>query len=151
MSANKPWNSEQAENLLNQLADSIEAATPSEIEQDILSSEESLDAIANDMKSAAFAGIKKFQQRRLHHARQRYQVSSRQLDLRQQRVALTPDARRVQFFSLLKANPGVQSGLTIQHRDLNALTDEDIESALEELDALGAIDDLGGKSDATEP
>jgi hypothetical protein len=150
MSANKPWNSEQTEHVLNQLADSIEAATPSEIEQDILSSEESLDAIANEMKSAALAGIKKFQQRRLHHARQRYQVSSRQLERRQQRVALTPDARRVQFFSLLKANPGFQSRLTVQHRDLNALTDADIESALEELDALGAIEKLGDASDAPE-
>lgn len=150
MSANKPWNSEQTEHLLNQLADSIEAATPSEIEQEILSSEESLDAIADGMKGAALAGIKKFQQRRLHHARQRYQISSTQLEHRQRRVALTSDARRVQFFSLVKANPGIQSGLTMQHRDLNALTDGDIESALEELDALGAIEKLGDGSDVPE-
>jgi len=150
MSANKSWNSEQTGHVLNQLADSIEAATPSEIEQDILSSEESLDAIADEMKSAALAGIKKFQQRRLHQARQRYQVSSRQLERQQRRVALTPDARRVQFFSLLKANPGFQSRLTVQHRDLNTLTDADIESALEELDALGAIEKIGDASDVPE-
>jgi hypothetical protein len=149
MSANKPWTAEQAEHVLNQLADSIEAAKPSEIEEDVLSSGESLDAIADDMRGAALAGIKKFQQRRLHQAQQRYQVNSRQIERRQRRVASSPEARKIQFFSLLHANPGVQSGLTMQHRDLNALTDVDIESALEELDALGAIDDLGDTQDDT--
>lgn len=150
MSINKPWNSEQTEHLLNQLADSIEAATPSEIEQEILSSEGSLDAIVDGMKGAALAGIKKFQQRRLHQARQRYQTSSTHLEHRQLRVASTPDARRVQFFALVRANPGIQSGLTMQHRDLNALTDGDIESALEELDALGAVEKLGDGSNVPE-
>jgi hypothetical protein len=38
----------------------------------------------------------------------------------------------------------------MQHRDLNALTDGDIESALEELDALGAIEKLGDGSNVPE-
>jgi response regulator of citrate/malate metabolism len=143
MSANKPWTSQQAEHVLDEIAASIEAATPSEIEEDFHAANEDLDAIAGNMKSAVLEGIKQFQQRRLHQARQRYQESSRQIERRPRRVASSTDARRVQFFALLQANPGVQSALTIQHRDLNALTDQDIESALEELDALGAIDDLG--------
>jgi len=147
MSANKPWTPEQAEHVLNQIADSIEAAKPSEIEGDVLSSGGDLDSIAADMKGAALAGVKKFQQRRLHQARQRYQENSQRIEQRPRRIASSPETRRVQFFSLLHANPGVQSGLTMQHRDLNALTDADIESALEELDALGAIEDLGETPD----
>lgn len=32
----------------------------------------------------------------------------------------------------------------MQHRDLNELTDTDIDSALEELEILGALEDLDG-------
>jgi hypothetical protein len=142
MSAKKPWTSQQAEHVLDQIAASIETASPSEIEEDLKSSGEDLDAVAASMKGAVLAGIKQFQQRKLHQARQRYQESSRKLESRERRVASSADARRVQFFSLLRSNPGVESALTVQHRDLNILTDQDIESALEELDALGAIEDL---------
>ena len=147
MSANKPWTSQQAEHVLDEIAASIEAATPSEIEDEFHATGDDLDAIAASMKSSVLAGIKQFQQRWLHQARQRYQESSRQIERRARRVASSPDARRTQFFSLLQANPGVKSALTVQHRDLNVLTDQDIESALEELDALGAIGDLGEGSD----
>ena len=123
------------------------AAKPNEIEEDVLSSGEDLDSIAIKMKGAVQAGIKKFQQQRLHKARQRYQENSRNIEQQPRRIASSSEARRVQFFSLLQANPSVQSALTMQHRDLNALTDADIESALEELDALGAIEDLGDLSD----
>ena len=148
MSANKPWTFEQAEHVLNEIAESIEAAKPNEIEEDVLSSGEDLDSIAIKMKGAVQAGIKKFQQQRLHKARQRYQENSRNIEQQPRRIASSSEARRVQFFSLLQANPSVQSALTMQHRDLNALTDADIESALEELDALGAIEDLGDLPDA---
>jgi hypothetical protein len=147
MSADKPWTSEQAEHALNQLAESIEAAQPSEIEDDIASLGEDLSAIASDMKGAALAGIKKFQQRRLHQARQRSQENSRRIERRTRKVASSPKARRKQFLSLLRASPDFQAKLTVQHRDFNALTDADIESALEDLDALGAMDDLGETED----
>jgi hypothetical protein len=147
MSADKPWTSEQAEHALNQLAESIEAAQPSEIEDDIASLGGDLNAIASDMKGAALAGIKKFQQRRLHQARQRSQENSRRIERRTRRVASSPEARRKQFLSLLRASPDFQAKLTVQHRDFNALTDADIESALEDLDALGAMDDLGETED----
>jgi hypothetical protein len=149
MSADKPWTSEQAEHTLNQLAESIEAAKPGEIEDDIASSGEDLNAIASDMKGAALAGIKKFQQRRLHQARQRSQENSLRIERRTRRVALSPEARREQFLSLLRASPDFQAKLTVQHRDFNALTDTDIESALEDLDALGAMDDLEETEDDT--
>ncbi len=143
MSARKPWKSEQAEHALDQIAESIEAAKPSEIEEDILLAGEDLDSIAAAMKRAALAGIKDFKQQRLHRARQRYEESSSKIERRPRRVASNPELRRSQFFSAIRANPDVQSALTLQHRDLDELTDADIETALDELDALGALEDLG--------
>jgi hypothetical protein len=150
MSVKKQRTVEQAEHVFGQIADSIEAASPEEIEEDVLSSGEDAEALAAQTKTALLAGVKKFQQRRLHHARQRYEESSQRIESRTRRIALNAEARRSQFFALLKTNPSIQSALTIQHRDLSSLTDGDIESALEELDALGALEGLGEEHDELE-
>jgi FMN phosphatase YigB (HAD superfamily) len=150
MSVKKQWTIEQAENFLDQISDSIGAASPGEIEEDVLSSGEDVEALAAQTRAALLAGVKKFQQQKLHHARQRYKESSQRIESRERRIAPSVEARRFQFFDLLKANPGIQSALTMQHRDLGSLTDGDIESALEELDALGAIEDLGEKNNESE-
>jgi hypothetical protein len=147
MSANKLWTPEQAEHVLEELAASIEAAKPAELAEDLSASGHDLNEIASSMKTAALSGIKQFQQRRLHQARQRYQQNSSRIGHRSQGLAASSDGRRTQFFALLKANPSLKSAVTLQHRDLSELTDEDIESALEELDLLGALEDHNdGKS-----
>ncbi len=147
MSAKKAWTREQAENALNQIAESIKTAKPSEIEEEVRASGEDLESILRKMNGAIQAGIKQFRQKRLHEARRHHSENLRKIELRERRIASNPEARRTQFFALLQTNPGVQSALTMQHRDLNALTVADIESALEELDALGAIEDLGQNPD----
>ena len=58
MSVKKQWTVEQAEHVLGQIADSIEAASPGEIEEDILSSGEDAEALAAQTKAALLAGVK---------------------------------------------------------------------------------------------
>jgi hypothetical protein len=48
--------------------------------------------------------------------------------------------------SVLASNPGLQPVLTLQHRDLNDLTESDIEGYLRKLHELGVLD-LGEDSD----
>jgi len=67
MSVKKQWTVEQAEHVLGQIADSIEAASPGEIEEDVLSSGEDAEALAAQTKAALLAGVKEFQQKKLHH------------------------------------------------------------------------------------
>jgi len=143
MSAKKPWTSEQAGHALDRIAESIEAAKPSDIEDDLRSAGEDLDSVTALMKDASLAGIKNFRQQRLHRARQRHEENVSTIARRASRIAGSPKARREQFFAVLKANPSVQSALTLQYRDLNEITDADIETALDELDALGALGDPG--------
>ena len=147
MSGKKLWTVEQAEHALDQIAESVEAAPSKEIEEDVLSSGGDADVLATQTKAALLAGVKRFQQRRLSHARQRYRESSQRIESRARRVASSAEARKTQFLALVKANPSIQSALTIQYRELSSLTDDDITSALEEANALGALEEIGERPD----
>ena len=147
MFVKKPWSVPQAEHFLNEIASSIETSSSAEIEQDALASGKDLNVLATATRGALMEGIKKFSQRRLHHARERYVENVNRIEARKRRIAGDPDSRRRQFSAVLKSRPELRSTLTIQHRDLDSLTDSDIESALEELDALGALDQFGDTHD----
>ena len=74
-------------------------------------------------------------------ARQDYGAAVVALMQRQLRLPKDPKARR----SLLQAAASRQRsvGLTLQHRDLTSLSDEDVESQLKKLHELGFIDEEG--------
>ena len=139
MSANKRWRREEAERVLDQIAESIEIGDAGEIAADLKESGQDVNEIASRTKAAALAGIKEFRQQRLHHARQRYQESSSKIERRPKRFGGSPEERRRRFFSALESNPGLKSALTVQYRDLSELTDEDIETGLDDLETLGAL------------
>lgn len=146
MSANRRSTREEAERVLDQLADSIETGDPAEIAGDMKESGIDLQHVAALMKNAAVDSVKAFRQQRLHRARSRYQVSSSTIARRARQFGGSPEERRLRFFSVLESKPDLRSALTIQHRDLNELTDSDIESALDDLDVLGALEELDDTS-----
>lgn len=142
MSIDKRWTRKEAERAFDHLADSIEAERASEIASELKESGHDLNDVAARMKSSALAGVKAFRQQRLHRARERYVESSSRIEERNKGVAGSREDRRRRFFAALTAKPELQARYTMQHRDLNALTDADIESALEELEILGALKDM---------
>jgi hypothetical protein len=141
MSAKKRWTREEAERVFDHLADSIETGDAAEIAADLKDSGHDLNDVASRMKAAALAGVKEYRQQRLHHARQRYQESSLKIE-RTRHFGGSREERRQRFFSVIAARPELKSALTVQHRDLKELTDTDIDSALDELEILGALEDL---------
>lgn len=142
MSADKRWKSEEAERVLDHVADSIETESASEIAADLKDSGHDLNEVASSMKAAALAGIKEFRQQRLHRARLRFEESSSMIERRAKNSGSSREERRRRFFSVLEAKPELKSGLTMQHRDLHEQTDSYIDSALEELEILGALEDM---------
>lgn len=142
MSADKHWTREEAERVFDHLADSIETKSASEIAAELKESGHDVNDIAAKMKAAALAGVKGFRQQRLHHARQRYEESSSKIERRSKVVGCSREERRRRFFRVLDEKPELRSRYTMQHRDLNALADTDIDSALEELEILGALEDV---------
>ena len=145
MSAKKHWAREEAERALDHLADSIETGDAAEIAADLKDSGHDLNDVASRMKAAALSGVKEYRQQRLHHARQRYQESSLKIEGRTRCLGGSREERRKRFFSVIETRPELKSALTMQHRDLNELTDTDIDSALDELEILGALEDLDDK------
>jgi hypothetical protein len=141
MSVNKRWAREEAERVLDQIAESIEMGDAVEIAADLKDSGNDLSDVVAETKEAALAGIKQFRQQRLHHARERYQESSSRIERRAKRFGGSPEERRRRFFLVIESSPDLKSALTMQHRNLNELTDEDIESALDDLEALGALEE----------
>jgi GrpB-like predicted nucleotidyltransferase (UPF0157 family) len=144
MSANKRWTHEEAERVLDQIAESIEKGDAVEIAGDLKESGQDLSDLAAETKAAALDGIKHFRQQRLHRARQRYQESSSGIERRARLFGGSPEERRRRFFSALESNPDLKSALTMQHRDLSGLTDEDIDTALDDLEALGVLEESDG-------
>lgn len=142
MSTDKSWTREEAERVLDHLAESIEAGSASEIAAELKESGQNPNDIAAKMKSAALAGIKAFKQQRLHRARQRYEESSSMIESRLKDSGGSREERRKRFFLVLEAKPELRSRLTMQHRDLSAFTDSDIDSALEEWEMLGALREI---------
>lgn len=142
MSARKHWTREEAERVLDHLADSIETGDAAEIAADLKDSGHDLNDVASRMKAASLAGVKGYRQQRLHHARQRYQESFLKIERRPRHFGGSREERRQRFFSVIAARPELKSALTMQHRDLNELTDTDIDSALDELEILGALEGL---------
>lgn len=142
MSAKERWTREEAERVLDHLADSVETGDAAEISADLKDSGHDLNDVASRMKAAALASVKGYRQQRLHHARQRYQESSLKIERRIRRFGGSREDRRQKFFLVIGARPELKSALTMQHRDLDELTDTDIDSALDELELLGALEDL---------
>jgi len=142
MSIDKRWTREEAERAFDHLADSIEAESASEIASELKESGHDLNDMASRMKASALAGVKAFRQQRLHRARKRYVESSSRIEGRAKGMAGSREERRNRFLAVLNSKPELQARYTVQHRDLNALTDEDIDSALEELEILGALEDV---------
>ncbi len=140
MSVDKRWTREEAERAFDHLADSIEGESASEIASELKESGHDLNDVAAKMKASALAGVKAFRQQRLHRARQRYEESSSKIERHTKEGGQSREERRRKFYSILDAKPELRSRYTMQHRDLNAITDADIESALEELEMLGALE-----------
>ncbi len=139
MSVIKGWSREETERILEELAVSIEAAEPAEIAADLKDGGVDLIEIESRMKAAALSGIKTFKQKGLHRARERYQESSARIERQARGLTESSADRRRRFFQVLETNPEIRSSLTVQHRDLTEMTEDDIDSALEEMEILGVL------------
>ncbi len=142
MSADKGWTQEESARVLEELADLIEATEPAELAKELREGGHDLLEVEGRMKAAALAGIKNFKQQGLHRARERYRESSVRIERQARTLKGSTADRRRRLFNALEANPGLRSSLTVQHRDFNEMTEEDVDSALEEIEILGVLEDV---------
>jgi len=138
----KPASNEQRlMRLFDALADSVEEMTDEEI---LAEAPEEGDpkALAAKVTDVIERSIRTHNEGRRLDARQQYEGAIRAMTQRRYALPDTPEERRTLLFSVVAQNPGIRSAVTLHHRELKSLSDQDVEGYLRKLSDLGL---LGGE------
>lgn len=136
----KPTDVQGIRALLAAIADSVATAHNDEIIADALDRGEDPAKIADAVRSVLASSIKEFKQREFLAAKKEYASARAALSAHTRQLPDEPAARRRLLNALIAQQPQLGLALTMQHRELTALSDDDVTTALEELAALGALD-----------
>jgi hypothetical protein len=139
--SNRRTDEEKLDALIDSLADSVLEASDDEIIEELRMSGGNPDAEAARLKAMMLATVKAFRQRALETARAAYSRQIEQMERKQYAIPNTPAERR-KLFSLFTQQPQFAQFVTAHYRDLENLTDNDIETYLEDLAELGILEKL---------
>lgn len=134
-------NRTELQTLFANLAQGVENASPQDIVAEAKEEGQDTEQIASSVRATLFDAVRSFEQRKLHAARHGYRKRSTELKSRRIVLPSTPTER----LSLLKRAAGNDervAKVTARFRDFKDLTDEDVQSALEDLMELGALDNV---------
>ena len=133
--------------IMNALAESVAEASDADILAEAREAGEDPGRTAARVRALLGRAVKDNQQRRLREAQKDYNERVRVLRARPYALPRTPEDRRKLFVLVMSRKPEIGSALlTAQHREFKDLTDADIQSCLEQLGALGVLDELQGPS-----
>ena len=139
--ANKETESERLEVMFDALGESICNESDEEILEDLRQEDIDPEAEAARLRTMMLDTVKAFQQRRLIVAREGYRRRVEQLEKRKYSIPESAQERR-SLFSFVLQQPQCARLVTAQYRELKDLTDDDIETYLEDLAELGVLDEL---------
>ena len=134
-------NRTKLETLFANLAQGVENASPEDLLAEAKAEGQDTEQIASNVRATLFNAVRSFEQRKLHAARHGYRKRSTELKSRRIVLPSTPTER----LALLKRAAGNDervAKVTARFRDFKDLTDEDVQSALEDLIELGALDNV---------
>lgn len=132
--------------LFDDLAEAVEQAPPEDLLAEAKAAGQDTERIAAEVKNTLLEAVRGFEQRKLHAARSAYRTRSAARHTRRIAMPATPAQRRRMLMDAATTNNRV-ARVTAKYRDLKDLSDEDVQSALEDLMELGAFDDIGEQSD----
>ena len=146
--ANKKTNSERLEAMFDALAESICNESDDELLEDLRQEGVDPEAEANRLKDMMLDTLKAFQQRGLVSAQEGYRRRVEQLEKQKYPIPENRQAQR-SLFSFVLQQPQYAGLVTAQYRDLKDLSDEDLETCLEDLAELGILDEMDKTDDET--
>ena len=146
--ANKKTDSERLEAMFNALAESICNASDDELLEDLRQEGVDPEAEANRLKEMMLDTLKAFQQHGLVSAQEGYRRRVEQLEKKKYPIPESRQAQRT-LFSFVLQQPQYAGLVTAQYRDLEDLSDEDVETCLEDLAELGILDEMDKTDDET--
>lgn len=130
------------ERIMDGIVESILEASDEEIEDDVRALGEDPDEAAMRTRKVMLDAVRRFRAERRERARRQFEAESETLERREYDFPDTPEARLDLLVAAVKSQPWLTGMLTVQHRDLRALPDEDVVSYLRQLAELGVLDEL---------
>ncbi len=129
--------------IMNALAESVAEVPDANLLAEAREAGEDPGRTAARVRALLGRAVKDYEQRHLREAQKRYDEQVRALRARRYALPRTPEDRRKLFALVMSREPEIGGALlTAQHREFKDLTDADIQSFLEQLGALGVLDEL---------
>lgn len=129
-------------NVMDTVSEPVLLMSDEEVLAEAVASGEDPEQSAANVKALLQNAVKEYRQRRLRSAQEEYE---REAFASQRRQATLPNSaaeRRILLNLVCTQKPDIGNALTLRYRNFDELTDADVESSLEELQELGALDDL---------
>lgn len=126
--------------LLDFLAESVLDASDEDLLSEAREDGEDPEAIVPQVTAVIEGAVAAAAQNRRGQIREAYEAKLASMRNRVLRLPATAAERLDLLKSVLASNPDLQPALTLQHRDLNDLTESDIEGYLRKLHELGVLD-----------
>ena len=134
--------------IMDALAESVAEASDADLHAEAREMGENPAQTAERVRAVLRRAAKDYDQRRLREAQKAYEERVQSIQSRPYVLPKTPERRRALFTVVMTRKPQLgQALVTAQHRDFKNLTDADIQSCLEQLGALGVLDELERSSD----
>lgn len=130
--------------LYEEIAESIAEAPDTEIVEECKAEGESVEQVADHMRDVLRSAWKGFQQTSLREAREKYQRTAAALKATSIQLPATAAERRQLFTGVLARRPEVGKTIHMQFRDFDQMSDEDVETCLQQFAQLGLLSDSGG-------
>jgi uncharacterized damage-inducible protein DinB len=133
--------------LYEEIAESIAEAPDAEIVEECKAEGESVEQVANHMRDVLRGAWKGFQQQSLREAREKYQRTTSALKATSIQLPVTAAERRQMFARVLARRPEVGKTIHMQFRDFDQISDEDVETCLQQFAQLGLLSDSSGQDE----
>lgn len=126
--------------LLDALAESAAQQSDAEARAEAREAGEDPGTVASEMRALAHEAVKSARQQKLKAARASYELMAAGFEVEATTLPPDPADRRRLLQETLRRRPELR--VTLAARDLERVPDEDVESLLRQLAALGALADL---------
>jgi hypothetical protein len=133
-------NEEELTRLYDALAESVLESSESDLFRELRADGQDPDALAGRASQLIEAALKASAEARRRDARKTYESHVAALTARRYRIPATTAEQRAVLETVLGTNPAIRPAVfTLQHRDLKALSDDDVRGYLEKLAELGLL------------
>jgi len=127
------------DNIAQEIEESTLLMSDDEINEEIKAMGEDPEASANKVRSLIQSSIMKQKKKRFAEAEQR--IEQQRKLFQNIDIGLNEGNQRDLLINILSQNPSIQERLTVQFRDLNELSDEDVASILRDIKKLNLLRD----------